>query len=171
MDGWVSDAALAEKKDCASHPKVIPRSLRSAQGSAWRGLRDSLLWRHCFLHIARLPSRTHEAPKASAMSTSDPLRNPPSTNTGTRPRTAATTSGSASMAAGTPSSCRPPWLLTMTPAAPAATARWASSPVRMPLRRTGRVVKPAAFWTRRTAGQPPAGKLHAARAAARRFNH
>ena len=55
-----------------------------------------------------------------------------------RPSTASTTSGSASIVAATPSSCRPPWFETTTPAAPCSHARRASSAVSTPLRTTGR---------------------------------
>ena len=41
------------------------------------------------------------------------------------------------MVAGAPSSCRPPWLLTMTPSTPSATARRASSGCRTPLSSSG----------------------------------
>ena len=76
---------------------------------------------------------TPDAPKASALNTSVPLRAPPSVNTGTRPFTAATTSATQSIVARRVSSLRPPWLDTMTPSAPCALAACASSPVTMPL--------------------------------------
>jgi hypothetical protein len=72
---------------------------------------------------------TPDAPKASALNTSVPLRAPPSINTGTRPFTAATTSATQSIVARRVSSLRPPWLETMTPSAPCALAACASSPV------------------------------------------
>ena len=64
---------------------------------------------------------------------------PPSTSTSIRPSTASTTSGSASIVAGAPSSWRPPWLETITPAAPCSQASAASSAVTMPFTSTGRL--------------------------------
>ena len=65
-------------------------------------------------------------PSARALTTSVPRRTPPSSRMGIRPPTAATIAGRASMVPGAPSSCRPPWLLTMMPSMPSATARRAS---------------------------------------------
>ena len=70
-----------------------------------------------------------------------PRRIPPSTSTATRPSTAATTSGSTSIEAGALSSCLPPWLETITPAAPCSTASAASSPRSTPFTITGRLVE------------------------------
>ena len=74
------------------------------------------------------------APKAQALSTSCPLRMPPSIQTSIWSPTAATMAGSASILLGAPSSWRPPWLLTTMASAPLATASLASSTSMMPLR-------------------------------------
>ena len=63
-------------------------------------------------------------------------------STSTRPSTASTMAGSASMVAGAVSSWRPPWLLTMTPAAPVSAACRASSGWTMPFSSTGSFVSP-----------------------------
>src|SRR3990170_154225 len=81
--------------------------------------------------------RTALAPRASALRMSVPRRMPPSRRTSHRPCTASTTSGSASIVAGAPSSWRPPWFETMMPAMPWSRAMRASSAVMMPLSRTG----------------------------------
>ena len=83
------------------------------------------------------PTKTIWAPSASALSTSVPRRTPPSMKTGSRPASALTTGCSASTVARQPSSCRPPWLETMTPLAPCSAASRASSGVMMPLTSTG----------------------------------
>jgi len=87
------------------------------------------------------PICTACAPNASAFTTSVPRRMPPSTSTGTRPPTFSTTSGKASMVAGTVSRLRAPWFDTMIPETPAFTAVAASSGLRMPLSSTGRRAK------------------------------
>ena len=68
---------------------------------------------------------------------SAPRRMPPSISTSICPFTVATISGRAAIAAGTQSSCRPPWFETEIAAAPASTARRASSAVRMPFTTIG----------------------------------
>ncbi len=83
------------------------------------------------------PSRTASAPRARQARTSAPRRTPPSTSTVQLPRSAAAISGSTSNVAGAPSSCRPPWLDTTTPPAPASLARTASEAVSTPLTSTG----------------------------------
>ena len=70
---------------------------------------------------------TARAPSASILTTSRPVRTPPSTSTSASPPTASTTSGSARTVEGTESSWRPPWLETTIPSTPASTARRASS--------------------------------------------
>mmetsp|Transcript_3713 Transcript_3713/g.7742 ORF Transcript_3713/g.7742 Transcript_3713/m.7742 type:complete len:216 (-) Transcript_3713:690-1337(-) len=84
------------------------------------------------------PNPTAVAPSANALTTSDPLLTPPSIRTGTRPPTAVTTSGRASIAPRHPSRARPPWFDTITPSTPAFTAHRASSAVIMPLTIRGR---------------------------------
>ena len=74
------------------------------------------------------------APRAQALSTSCPLRMPPSIHTSICEPTSATMAGRADMLLGAPSSWRPPWLLTTMASAPLATARRASSASAMPLR-------------------------------------
>ena len=69
-------------------------------------------------HNGARPASTARAPSASALTTSAPRRMPPSTSTSTLPSTASATSGSASIVASAPSSWRPPWFETTTPAAP-----------------------------------------------------
>ena len=80
------------------------------------------------------PIMVPRAPRAQALSTSWPLRMPPSIQTSIFEPTSATMAGSASMLLGAPSSWRPPWLLTTIASAPLATARRASSTSMMPLR-------------------------------------
>lgn len=82
--------------------------------------------------VAR-PNKTALAPRAIALAASAPRRMPPSSITGIRPPTAATTSGKASSVPIAPSSWRPPWLETTMASHPSATARCASSPRQMPL--------------------------------------
>ncbi len=60
--------------------------------------------------------------------------------TSTAPPTASTTSGSASIDATVPSSCRPPWFDTTSPSNPASTARRASSARTTPFSTNGRSV-------------------------------
>ena len=72
------------------------------------------------------PASTAPAPSASAVATSVPRRMPPSSSTSSRSPTASTTAGSASIVGITPSSWRPPWFETTTPAAPCSAARTAS---------------------------------------------
>ena len=83
------------------------------------------------------PTMAARAPRATARTTSAPRRKPPSTRTSTWSPTASSTSTRAGKAAGTPSSCRPPWLETMIADTPPSTARRASSAVRIPLQMTG----------------------------------
>ncbi|MNR25351.1 hypothetical protein D3C85_1424970 [compost metagenome] len=66
-----------------------------------------------------LPVKTRRAPRATALSTSEPRRKPPSTITGKPDGTASTTSGKACKGEMQPSSWRPPWFDTITPSAPA----------------------------------------------------
>ncbi len=80
------------------------------------------------------PIMVPRAPRAQALSTSCPLRMPPSIQTSVWWPTAATMAGRAWMLLGAPSSWRPPWLLTTMASAPAFTASWASSTSMMPLR-------------------------------------
>ena len=72
------------------------------------------------------PEKTNSAPRAMARTTSIPLRIPLSNITLVEDPTAFTIAGNASMAGGAASSWRPPWLETMTPSTPAATALSAS---------------------------------------------
>jgi hypothetical protein len=65
-----------------------------------------------------------------------PRRKPPSTITGARPATPATTSGTHSMVARRLFSARPPWFDTNNPLTPFSIASSASSRVTMPLSRT-----------------------------------
>ena len=74
------------------------------------------------------------APSARAFRTSWPLRTPPSMWTSISLPTASTMAGSASMLDCAPSSCRPPWLLTIRASAPLSAARRASAGSWMPLR-------------------------------------
>ena len=82
------------------------------------------------------PRTPAAAPSARPASTFSGLRTPPSTNTG-RPAAAARTAGNASAVGRAWSSCRPPWLDTMTPAAPADRQAAASSARSTPLTTTG----------------------------------
>ena len=81
------------------------------------------------------------APSANALNMSAPPRTPLSSSTGTRPSTAPTTPGSASIVAIAPSTWRPPWLDTRIPSMPASMARRASSGCRMPLSTIGSLVR------------------------------
>ena len=76
------------------------------------------------------------APIASALKISVPRRNPPSTNTGTRPPIASTTSGNESIVARRLSIARPPWFDTIKPSTPCSNARVASSCVTIPFKTT-----------------------------------
>ncbi len=88
------------------------------------------------------PTSTTRAPSASAISALLPLRTPPSNTISAFPATAATISSSTSSVAGHGSSWRPPWLDTYTAAAPASTARRASSPHITPFTATGTPAEP-----------------------------
>ena len=80
------------------------------------------------------PIQALRAPRAQALSTSCPLRMPPSMCTSMSLPTASTIAGSAVMELGAPSSWRPPWLLTTMASAPLSTARRASSLSMIPFR-------------------------------------
>jgi hypothetical protein len=77
--------------------------------------------------IAGRPIMTPDAPSASAMNTSFPLRTPPSTSIGTRPSIRRALRSSARMLVGAADSTRSPWFEIATPSQPAAMARSASS--------------------------------------------
>ena len=74
------------------------------------------------------------APSASARIMSEPVRTPESNSTSTCEPTVSAIRGSAAIADGAPSSCRPPWFDTLIASAPVVTAILASSTSRMPLR-------------------------------------
>ena len=90
------------------------------------------------------------APRARALSTSCPLRMPPSIQTSMSLPAASAMPGSASMDEGAPSSWRPPWLLTTSASAPLSAARRASSASMMPLRMS---LPPQSFLMRSTSPQ------------------
>src|SRR5690606_1908701 len=73
------------------------------------------------------------APRAIAFNTSWPERIPPSIQTSISLPTAWAMAGTAEMDEGAPSSCRPPWLETMSASAPDSTASRASWASMMPL--------------------------------------
>lgn len=64
------------------------------------------------------PTKQCCAPSAIALNISEPRRMPPSIAMGIRPAATGLHSRSASRVAGTPSSCRPPWLEIMIPSRP-----------------------------------------------------
>ena len=84
------------------------------------------------------PTRTASAPSARAIATSMPRPMPPSTRTVPGQRSLRPSPGARRRWPTARSSWRPPWLETITPAAPLCTARFASSAVRRPLTRSGR---------------------------------
>ncbi len=69
-------------------------------------------------HIYGRPNRTADAPNAIALITSEAQRIPLSNRIGALPCTTFAIPGSASSAAIAPSTCRPPWLETITPSTP-----------------------------------------------------
>ncbi len=77
------------------------------------------------------------APSATAFTTSEPRRTPPSRITSARPATASTISGRTSIGDGAWSSWRPPWFDTMIASMPRSTARRASAADMMPLSAIG----------------------------------
>ena len=86
------------------------------------------------------PMSTAFAPSARYLSTSAPVRTPPSARSTPRPRTGLAISGNTSAAPGAWSSTRPPWLETTIAAAPASKAMTASSGVMTPLTMKGSLV-------------------------------
>ncbi len=76
---------------------------------------------------------TARAPSASALTTSEPRRTPPSSSTSTWSPTASAMGLSTRIVAGVPSRLLPPWLLTEIASTPTSTARSASSTRQMPL--------------------------------------
>src|SRR5512133_2109499 len=76
---------------------------------------------------------TDRAPRATALTTSEPRLIPPSRTTSTWSPTASAMGLTIRMAAGVPSRLLPPWLDTDRAVTPASTARLASSTRQMPL--------------------------------------
>ena len=94
------------------------------------------------------------APSAQALSTSWPLRMPPSIHTSSLSPTASTIAGSAAIDEGAPSSWRPPWLLTTIASAPLLAASTASSTSMMPFKIS---LPPHCCLTQRTSSQDRRG--------------
>jgi hypothetical protein len=86
------------------------------------------------------PMLTADAPRAMALTTSEPRRMPLSKTTPACPATASTVAGRTSIAPGWWSSWRPPWLETYTTSAPCSTASFASSGLVRPFTISGRSV-------------------------------
>mmetsp|Transcript_19966 Transcript_19966/g.58321 ORF Transcript_19966/g.58321 Transcript_19966/m.58321 type:complete len:206 (+) Transcript_19966:440-1057(+) len=115
---------------------VQPQSCRAMYSSSRRRLRtlntpSSPEWARPQTYGR--PISTARAPRARALRASVPRQTPPSRYTSQRPATAWTTSGRASMVAGTVSSWRAPWFDTRMPSTPCFTASRASSAVITPL--------------------------------------
>ena len=83
------------------------------------------------------PVRQPFAPRAMAATMSPPLVIPVSSSTSARSPIASTTGASTSSGTGVRSSCRAPWLDTITPSAPRSTTALASATVVMPLISSG----------------------------------